>query len=406
MDQIVFSYRGRTPTGETIKGQFTGDREEFLRQLHSQGIVLLQVKEVSHRRQSGRFKEEDFLNAVEQLYHLLQAGMRIDTALKTLIASLQKEQAYRFWSVVLDKVRQGVSFSSAIQAASKDVTGWKVPGLYGQIIAIGENVGDIPSSLERLIAHLEFRRSLTSELRAALAYPAFLLVMSLVSIVIVVLVIVPRFASVFTPAEIASLPLISKLVFSLADISGSGLRMLIVVPLIVLLTLWLFREKMAPVLKRAWIEALNRFPLTEKAARHLDLSDVYTAIGSMLSGNVALPLSLTQASATARLPALRFLLEQTAAGVKQGQSMHSVWAASSLIPPGDNALVAVGESSANLGSIFLKMGQRHLEQFRVVVRGLLSIFEPMMILSLGCVIGLVVTGILLAVLSMTDVPGM
>ncbi|MBL4902435.1 type II secretion system F family protein [Desulfocapsa sp. AH-315-G09] len=402
-EKIILKYKGRSATGEKVTGQFVGEYAEFQKQLQSRGILLLQVKEVRLKRKKGAFTAADFLMAIEQLYHLLTSGMRLDIALQTIMESLQKEKSLRFWQRVLDGVKQGELFSQAIVKGSEEAAGWQVPQLYSSMIAIGEEVGDIGSSLKRLLAHMEFRKSLKSEMISALSYPAFLIVMSIAAIVIVVMVIVPRFATVFQPDELANLPLVSRIVFSLGDLSGETGQIIMLFFMALLLLAWLWQERLKPVISNVFILALHGFPLTRKPLQHLDLADIYTALGAMLEGGIGLHHSLTQAAKVARVPALAFLLDQTAIHVKEGQSIHSLWAASNLVPPEDVSLVAVGESSAGLGKICLRLGQRHMEQFRLQVRGLMSLFEPVMILCLGCAIGFVVTGILLAVLSMTDV---
>ena len=402
-EKIILKYKGRTATGEKISGQFIGNQQDFKKKLHSQGILLLQVKEVRQKLKSGGFKEADFLMAVEQMYHLITSGMRLDTSLQTMMDSLQKESAQRFWQIVLEEVKQGTLFSQAIVHASSEISGWQVPQLYSRMIAIGEEVGEIGGALKRLLSHMEFRKTLKSELLSSLSYPAFLVVMSVAAITIVILVIVPRFATVFQPEELANLPLVSRVVFSLGNLGSDQARIILALFFLFLLFAWGAREKSGPLLARLLIRLINWFPLTSKPLRHLDLADLYTALGAMLEGGIALHHSLSQAAGVARVPALKYLLEQTAMHVKEGQSIHSLWGASNLIPPEDIALVAVGESAAGLGKICLRLGTRHMEQLRMSVRGLMSLFEPVMILFLGCAIGFVVTGILLAVLSMTDV---
>ena len=401
--KIILKYKGRTATGENISGQFIGNHQDFKKKLHSQGILLLQVKEVRQKLKAGGFKEADFLMAVEQMYHLISSGMRLDTSLQTMMNSLQKESAQRFWQIVLEEIKQGTLFSKAIEHASFEVSGWPVPQLYSRMIAIGEEVGEISGALKRLLSHMEFRKSLKSELISSLSYPAFLVVMSVAAIAIVVLVIVPRFATVFQPDELANLPLISRVVFSLGNIGSDQAKIVFALFFLLLLFVWGAREKSGPFLASLMIRFINWFPFTSKPLRHLDLADLYTALGAMLEGGIALHHSLSQAAGVARVPALRYLVKQTAMHVKEGQSIHSLWGASNLIPPEDVSLITVGESAAGLGKICLRLGTRHMEQFRMSVRGVMALFEPVMILFLGCAIGFIVTGILLAVLSMTDV---
>lgn len=402
----VYDYSGVTLKGDKVQGTIFAEKGEVQKKLKEQGIFLLDLKQKKQKLTKGRFSEVDFKSGIEQLYHLTLSGMRLDQAIKTVQESSRKEQTHRYWNSVLMEVKQGTPLSFAMERASLDDGGWAIPKLYSQMIGIGEEVGDIPEAMKYLLNHLEFRGKLKSEIISSLSYPAFLVVMSCVSLAIVVLVIVPRFMSVFQPEQLTELPLISKIVFSLGRLGDEGAREIIIVFGLLILFAYFFRNRVGPVINSILINIANAIPFIRTPFRHLDLADVYTSLGVMIKGGVGVHFALDQAAVAARFPALRFLLEQTAKHVKEGKTLHSLWNTSDLISREDVSLIAVGESSANLGEICLKLGARHMEQFRLVVRGIMSLFEPALILCLGAGIGFIVTGILLAVLSMTDIAGM
>lgn len=406
MAATLYKYKGRSSTGEKVKGRFSGDLNGLKSMLRSQGVLLTHVEEVQQRQKSGGIKEADFLAAIEQLYHLLTSGMRLDDALKVLVTSQVKKSASDFWELVLQQVKQGEMLSDAVTKASEESEGWRVSRLYSQILAVGEQVGELPAALKRLLDHLEFRKTLSSELISSLSYPLFLLVMSAVAVLIVVTVIVPRFASIFTPEQMTNLPLISKMVFSLTVLGDAHGRLISLIFFVFISGVFLYRRELMPILRRLLVRILQAFPLTKKPLMHLDLADVFTAVGVMLEGGVGLHRSLSQSSMIARLPALRHLMQTTAAAVKEGQTIFSSWQTSSLISREDASLIAVGESSASLGTICLQLGERHMQQFKVSIKRIMALFEPMLIMCVGVVIGLIVTGILLAVMTMTDVTGM
>ncbi len=401
----IYKYRGKTASGENVQGQFSGEIDELRDKLRSQGVFLIDIKEIFKKQKSGKFREQDFMESIEQLYHLLLSGMRLDKSLKVLIGSMTKKSAHTFWSQVFSQVKQGELLSQAIEKTARDNDGWQVSRLYCQIISVGEKVGELPSALKRLLAHLEFRKSLKSELISSLSYPIFLLCMSMLAIGIVVAVIVPRFAAVFKPEELDSLPLISRVVFSFGSIGGEKGQILLLIFLAGIALLLLNKRLVVPMLSRLFLRLLYTFPVTRRPLLHLDLADVYTAFGSMLEGGVGLHHSLGQSAKIARLPALKYLLETTAIGVKEGQSIFSCWQTSNLVPREDVSLIAVGESSASLGEICLKLGERHMQQFKIKIKSIMALFEPALIMGVGVAIGFLVTGILLAVLSMTDAVG-
>ena len=100
---------------------------------------------------------------------------------------------------------------------------------------------------------------------------------------------------------------------------------------------------------------------------------------------------------------MKNIVLQTAENVKRGIKISDTWSKYSIIPDDVVSLVAVGESSATLGEVFSKLGEKHLEDFKVKISRAMVFLEPAMIVMLGVFIGLIVVSIMLAVLSLTNV---
>ncbi len=137
----------------------------------------------------------------------------------------------------------------------------------------------------------------------------------------------------------------------------------------------------------------------------LQLTIVYNAMSTMLSGGLELDKALKQMQKIELLPEIQDLLKNTLFELKRGQKLSTVFAISKVIPPSDIALLTVGENSATLPDVFKSLAKRHSDAFSANVKKFLSLLEPAVIVALGVFIAVIVIAIMMAVMSMTDIAG-
>ncbi len=395
---MKFSYEGVTSSGEKVNGKFSGTKQELIAEAKQRGISLLKLSESKKKLSSRKFNGNDFQASVENLYYLLSSGMRVDKSLKLIISTARKQSVVDFHSLILDDIKGGKPLSESLKAASKSVN-FQLSGFYISMISTGEEIGNLPAVLSRLKDHLEFKKNMTSEVKSALFYPTFLIIMSFIAILLIFLVIVPRFSGIFTAREMGKLPLISKLVIGMGNFFNNNFLSVTFILFMSVIALLIVFPYIKPKLK----SLIVHFPGLKKLAFGMELSNVLSSLGTMINSGIEVDRAFKQILKLIGTSELKTVLEDTIKGIKNGEKISDIWQRSGIIPQDVISLTTVGENSARLGESFIALGNRYLLSFKRDVKLFLSILEPLIVVMLGIFIGFIVISIMLAVLSISDI---
>ena len=396
----VFEYEALLPSGETIQSSFTGTKEEFEAMLQKKKLLLTRVKEIKEKVDNSKFTQDDFLAFIEELYYLTKSGMPIDKAIKVLLKTTKKVSYKRVLKTILDELKAGEQLSTAMKKALKE-EGITVDSLAISFISTAEEVGSLEMGLKQLFEYLTFQKKIRSDVRQALAYPLFLIGMSVVVSFLIFFLIIPRFSTIFSEDEFEQLPAISYAVLSIGKFLNAHMgEAFFIIGVVVAGAILVLKKVDIP-----WMSLLYKIPKLSGIIIDLQLTIVYSALSTMLVGGLEIDRALKQLQSVSLLPELQNLLKTALFEIKRGQKLSDVFAMSSIIPPSDIALLHVGESSASLDEVFRSLSVRHSEAFSANVKKILSILEPAVIVGLGVFIAIIVVAIMMAVMSMTDMVG-
>ncbi|CAA6813840.1 MAG: Type II secretion system F domain protein, partial [uncultured Sulfurovum sp.] len=335
-----------------------------------------------------------------ELYHLTKAGISIDQALKMLIQTASKEATRSILSSMLSELKAGSSLSSSLEFALKKEQ-VEVDSLTISFIATAEEVGDIPSGLEQLFDYLTFHKKIQGEIKQALAYPIFLMIMSVLVALLIFFIIVPKFSSIFSAEEFEQLDALPYAVLSLGQYLDAHMAEFFIFFAVLIVVIVIVLKKF-PI---PWMSVFYHTPKLSDIIVSLQLSILYGALSTMLKGGLEIDKALKQFQRIKLLPELQDLLKNALSEIKKGEKLSSVFSMSKIIPSSDIALLYVGENSATLPTIFNSLSVRHSEAFQTDVKRFLSILEPAVIVLLGIFIAIIVVAIMMAVMSMTDITG-
>lgn len=397
MDKI-FEYEALVESGENIKGVFEGNEESFSKMASRKKLTIINIKEIKQKRDKTKFKADDFLDFIEELYYLSNSGMSIDESLKILIKTAKKESQVRILKFMLSELKNGAQLSVALKNALKKEN-VSIDSLSIGFISTAEEVGDVSQGLLQLFKYLTFQKKIKSDVFQALAYPAFLIVMSIGVSLLIFFLIIPRFSTIFTPEEFAKLPTISYAVLSTGKYLNAHASSFFMIFFTLIILAYIVSKK----INIPWISIIYRLPKLSTVVIDLQLTIVYSALSTMLTGGLELDKALRQIQKINLLPELKNLLTNAHYEIKRGQKFSAVFAISKVIPPSDIALLHVGENSASLDKVFQSLSVRHSDSFSISVKKLLSLLEPIVIVGLGIFIAVIVVAIMMAVMSTTDI---
>ncbi len=398
----IYIYEGITPDGEKIKGKFFGTYQELLRDIKTKNILVTDIKEEKRSLRKGKFSIDDFYQNIEELVYLLSSGLQIDRAVNLIVRNSRKESVIEFWNLVLSKLKEGKTLSMALKEAGEEKK-FKIPEFYINIISVGEEVGNTVKSLQTVLEDLEFKQKLKSEVKSALAYPSFLLIVSILTVFFVSGFILPKFSEIFTEKEIERLPEISKITLSFGKFLNQNFEVFFfgfvatITAVVFMLSSYEIRNRLKTV--------FYKLPYLKRITQKIELSYVLSSLGTMLSGGVEISRAIRLSSRITAHSQLKKILEETYEEIKKGHRISQIWRRYEIIPEDVISLTIVGENSAKLGEIFEKLGKKYMESFKTDISRLLVFLEPAIIVFLGLFIAFIVVSIMLAVVSVSDIYG-
>jgi general secretion pathway protein F len=253
--------------------------------------------------------------------------------------------------------------------------------------------------LGRLVEHLERAKANRDTVVSALIYPSILAVVSLLSIVLMLGFVVPQFEFLFEDMGDA-LPAMTRAVISGADfIERFGLLVLVVlVGLGFYLRHWATTEQ-----GRAVLDArLLRFPVAGNIVFEYEVSKFARTVGTLTGNGVSLLKAIAIAINTVNNTVIRSALEVLPPAVKAGKRISGALEETAMFTPMVIQMIRVGEESGSLDQMMLELADVFDAKVQSGVKRGLTLLEPVLILGMGFVIGLIIIAILMGILSVND----
>ncbi len=343
---------------------------------------------------SGR-KRRDVLLFTQELSTLLNAGVPLDRAI-TIASELTERPAFRL--IVLDVLRVlkgGRSLADSLATHPEYFS-----DLFINMVRAGEASGSLAAIFDRLSEFERSRDDLRSYIISSMVYPALLTVVGMGSIFVLLNFVVPRFASVFEQSRIA-MPLPTKIMLEASRFVQSYGLLILGAILAFAISMYAYVRTQAG---RLWWDTFRlRIPLLGDALRKAETARFGRAMGTLVGNSVPLVQSLGISAAILNNRKIAASLDMVAQGVKRGEGIAAPLRRAGEFPPLAAHLLSVGEETGKLDAMFNRMADIYESDTRAAIRRFTALFEPMVILVLGVLVGVLILSILLAITSINDV---
>lgn len=390
-----FDYAARDSSGQAHSGQLEAtDQADAVARLAAQGMTptSLQARGAAPVRKAvrGRIKLADQVVLLRELATLLTAGVTLGDALPSLVQAYEGQPLGAPLAQMEALVRGGGRLSDALRSEAL-----RMPVYVIALAQAGEASGDIARALQESAEQLELSRKANEDLRSALIYPSVLVGAGSLAVFFIFVGVVPRFANLIKGSR--QVPELSRWVIE----SGVYVRGHLFEALLLLAALGgivvtvLSRESS----RRALLQALLRVPVVGPWLVQAELGRWATVLGSLLSNRVPILTAMELAQGVIRLDRLRLGLERATKGLQQGQSLSAGLETQAWFPRTRLNLIRVGERSGELPKMLLALGHSQRDAAAVLQRRMLGLIEPIAILLIGAVIGLVMVAVMMAITS-------
>jgi len=340
-------------------------------------------------------RRQDVLFFTQELSTLLTAGVPLDRAL-TITAELSERPNFRL--VVLDVLRLlkgGKSLADSLGAHPEYFS-----ELFVNMVRAGEASGSLAPVFDRLTAFEQSRDELRGYIISSMIYPTLLAIVGAGSIVVLMNFVVPRFAAVFEESHIP-IPGPTQVMLEVSRVLRSYSWVAALGAVASVVALRSFVRTLAG--KLWWDGILLRLPLLGAALRRAETARFARAMATLVSNGVPLVQSINIARAILKNRIVANSLETVAQGVKRGEGIAEPLKRTGQFPPLAAHLLAVGEETGRLDQMFTRMAEIYETETRTAIKRFTALFEPLVILVMGILVGVLILSMLLAITSINDV---
>ncbi len=401
----AFRYEAVDAGGATRKGVVNADNPRSARaDLRSQGLTPLAVDAIAAQLDAaGVAKSRGFgerLSQVElalftrQLASLLEAGLPLEQAFTALLEQAERPYVRDLVASIRSEVMGGASFSDALSRHPRDFA-----DIYRALVASGEQIGQLERVLSRLADYIERSNALIAKVRLAFIYPAIVTVVAFAIVIFLLTYVVPQIVSVFANTK-QKLPLLTVMMLAVSNfVRAYG----IYVAIIVIGAFMAWRRALKnPDLKRRFHSWLLDAPVYGKFERSMNTARFASTLAITTGSGVPILRALDTSRDTLSNVAMKELVEQASASVREGVSLARALSTQKYFPPMLIHMIRAGEITGELPAMLERAAsaqQADLERRALTIAGLL---EPVLILVMGVVVLLIVLAVLMPIIEINQ----
>jgi general secretion pathway protein F len=396
---MQFKYQALDNHKRQVSGVLDAENErQALRQLQHNHLTVLQLsalRQKLERRNSARPGARDIFLVLHELTTLLESGVSLIEAVESLGGSSHHPFLAHEFRAIAAKLRQGQSFSNALQESDL-----RLPWYIAQLAEAGELTGKLGQALSDGVVQMEYDNQIRDEMRNAMIYPVILVLSGITAVLLIFTLVVPRFAGILQ-SKGDELPFLAQFVLSGGMfmnehwpwVAGAVVGTMGMIAYII----------KTPALRATWQDRLAHVPLLGEWIIEAETGRWAAMLGTLLENRVPMLRSLELARQGIQLPRLQARLAQVSKAVRGGthlsQALHEYQA---ITGTGHN-LVRAGERAGELPRMLKSLAKLYAESGRVRMKRFLLLLEPIAILVIGAVIGVIITGVILAITSVNQI---
>ncbi len=394
-----FKYTAIDHSGKRIKGSLEAPSVSgAVRAIKDMGLFPVDVSEGKESRFSLRIKREglskkELLIFSESLSSLIRSGLTMDRALRLIADSSTSPRLSRFSSDLLADIGKGLSLSEALEKRG-------VRGMFPALVKAGEMGGNVEGVLEKLSSYIKDELELRSSMISASIYPAILTGVGILSFVLILVVVIPRFSRIFVELG-GKAPAPTRVLLAVSDI----VRAVWWVPPVLAVILLLVGKKLVSTEggRKKWEMRVLSMPVLGNFLKLREVSRIARAMQVLLEGGVSLVRAMELSEGVSPFIVFREEMLRFSSEIGKGKSVSQLFASSKLFPPYVSQMVAVGEETGELSRSFRIVAESYEKEIKSSMDRFISLFEPAMILFMGFLVGGMVISILMGIFSMTDI---
>jgi general secretion pathway protein F len=329
-----------------------------------------------------------------QLATLLKAGLPLPVAISDIVEQIDNRPFRNIIADIKEKIEQGSSFSNAL-AQHRAV----FPDMYVSMVRVGESLGSLDVVIARLADLEEKQNILTSKIRSAMYYPAFMLLFAMAVTAFLMSSVIPTIAGMFEEQK-KDLPVITNVIIVISNFMSHIWFFPVLIALVILLIYIYYRYSHTTEGRRKIDELKMKVPLISNLYRRLIVFRFTQNLGVLLSNKVDLIKSFEIVKKIVGNVIIEEKIEEAAKKIREGASVSNSLSKSEFLPKLVLGMISAGEASDNLDTMLVNIGNVYETELDLTVTSLTSLIEPIIIIIMGVVIAMIVMSVILPITQM------
>ena len=404
----LFAYTATNPKNELIKGTLeTVDRASVTAALNKQGLRALSIKEQSGMHIgkpkgglgfiSGKVKMNDLVMFTRELSAMVGAGVPLLRSLSSLEEHAESPALKKTLNAVIQDVENGMGIADALGKHPN-----VFDDVYVNMVRAGETAGILDDILKRLAMRQEKNATIRKKIKSAMTYPMVLVGITVMAFFGLMIFVIPQIGNILKDlgGEDAKLPILTEIMLGISSFLINF--WFIVIPMIVGSIFLLLRFLRAKQGKALFHRFLLKAPGINSLVKKIAIARFARTFSALIGAGVAVLEALNVTARAVGNVVYEEALIAAADEVKNGVSLSSVISKNPLFPAIVGQMLSVGEETGQTDVVLVKVADFYEEEVDVAIEGISSIIEPVMILFMGSMVGLIAASVMGPIASLSQ----
>ena len=386
----LFVWEGTDRTGKKVRGEMRAASEAVVsNSLRRQSIKVLKIKKQTFKG-GGSIKEKEIALFTRQLATMTRAGVPLLQSFDIAARSTGNNRLSRLLLEIKGDVESGNSLAASFKRHPM-----YFDELFCNLVAAGEQAGILDSILDRLAIYKEKTLALKGKIKAALFYPAIVIVIATVVVAIIMWFVIPSFKQVFTSFG-ADLPWLTNVIVAISDWFVTFWYVVAIIPVIIFMVT-AYCWKRFPAFKHLIDRLSLKLPVLGEILEKAAVARWTRTLATMFAAGVPLVDALTAVGGAAGNQVFYEATKRIQTNVSTGTALTVAMEDTNVFPNMALQMTRIGEETGALDSMLSKVADFYEREVDDAVTALSSLIEPIMIVFLGVVIGTIVVAMYLPI---------
>lgn len=399
----VFRYRARTANGTIVSATLEApDQRAVAERLRQQKLILIDSTVVTTNPLIAFLKKispfqphvssRELVLFSRQFSTLITAGVPIVQGLTILMDQVETPLFKKVVMSLRADIEQGISITDAMRKHPEAFT-----DLYVSMVKAGEVGGILDTIMERLSSYLESAEELKGKIKGAMVYPAVISCVAGAVTLFMLIFIIPTFAGIFESFG-AELPLPTRIMIGLSNFLRHGfLYIIMAIAALVYAFKRFSKTDKGELLIDTW---LLKIPVLGIVMKKVAVAKFSRTLGTLIKSGVPILQALDTVARTSGNRVIERAIETARQSIKEGERMADPLRRTGVFPPMVIQMIAIGEETGTLDTMLNKIADFYDQQVDVAVKGLTSMIEPLIMVGMGIVVGMIVLSMFLPMFEM------